>query len=199
MAIVQASYLTFALVVYKWCGKWVTNPSLGSAGPTMKKVAYGIGMCLLFPLFFLLCSEETTRRWKLIVYPRSHWPRRLRLPVPPRRRKIRLRAPAPQQPSSAEELAHPLGYLALLHHFSGIYSLHPRRSNPNLQLSYCADRVHLFRAASDLSARVAVAARPCGLEEREYGEEGGVGWTLGVDCGGNFHVCGRDLWSCGEY
>jgi hypothetical protein len=47
MTIVQASYLTFALVVYKWCGKWVSNPSLGSAGPTLKKVAYGIGMCLL--------------------------------------------------------------------------------------------------------------------------------------------------------
>ncbi|ORY13895.1 transmembrane amino acid transporter protein-domain-containing protein [Clohesyomyces aquaticus] len=44
MAIVQASYLTFSLVVYKWCGKWVTNPSLGSAGPTVKKVAYGIGL-----------------------------------------------------------------------------------------------------------------------------------------------------------
>lgn len=43
MALVQASYLTFSLVVYKWCGKWVTNPSLGSAGPTVKKVAYGIG------------------------------------------------------------------------------------------------------------------------------------------------------------
>ncbi|KAF2708097.1 amino acid transporter [Pleomassaria siparia CBS 279.74] len=37
MAVVQASYLTFALIVYRWCGKWVSNPSLGSAGPTMKK------------------------------------------------------------------------------------------------------------------------------------------------------------------
>ncbi|KAF2110970.1 transmembrane amino acid transporter [Lophiotrema nucula] len=44
MGLVQASYLTFALVVYRWCGKWVTNPSLGSAGPTVKKVAYGIGL-----------------------------------------------------------------------------------------------------------------------------------------------------------
>jgi hypothetical protein len=43
MGIVQASYLTFSLVVYKWCGKWVTNPSLGSAGRTVKKVSYGIG------------------------------------------------------------------------------------------------------------------------------------------------------------
>ncbi|CAO2649817.1 Nn.00g011090.m01.CDS01 [Neocucurbitaria sp. VM-36] len=44
MALVQASYLTFALIVYKWCGKWVTDPSLGSAGPTLKKVSYGIGL-----------------------------------------------------------------------------------------------------------------------------------------------------------
>lgn len=29
MAIVQASYLTFSLVVYRWCGQWVANPSLG--------------------------------------------------------------------------------------------------------------------------------------------------------------------------
>ncbi|KAF2644565.1 hypothetical protein P280DRAFT_418589 [Massarina eburnea CBS 473.64] len=44
MALVQASYLTFSLVVYKWCGKWVSNPSLGSAGATAKKAAYGVGL-----------------------------------------------------------------------------------------------------------------------------------------------------------
>jgi hypothetical protein len=44
MGLVQASYLTFGLVVYRWCGQWVANPSLGSAGPTMKKVAFGIGL-----------------------------------------------------------------------------------------------------------------------------------------------------------
>ncbi|KAF4493548.1 neutral amino acid permease, partial [Fusarium agapanthi] len=44
MGIVTASYLTFSLVVYKYCGQWVASPSLGSAGPTIKKVAYGIGL-----------------------------------------------------------------------------------------------------------------------------------------------------------
>lgn len=44
MAIVQSAYLSFALVVYKWCGQWVASPSLGSAGPTIKKVSYGIGL-----------------------------------------------------------------------------------------------------------------------------------------------------------
>ncbi|CAM1506477.1 Fc.00g061180.m01.CDS01 [Cosmosporella sp. VM-42] len=44
MSIVGASYLSFSLVVYRWCGKWVASPSLGSAGGTIKKVAYGIGL-----------------------------------------------------------------------------------------------------------------------------------------------------------
>ncbi|KAF2029487.1 hypothetical protein EK21DRAFT_101107 [Setomelanomma holmii] len=44
MAIVQSSYLTFSFVVYKYCGKWVTDPSLGSAGSTLKKASYGVGL-----------------------------------------------------------------------------------------------------------------------------------------------------------
>ncbi|RFU30445.1 hypothetical protein B7463_g5917, partial [Scytalidium lignicola] len=44
MAIVNAAYLSFSLVVYKWCGQWVANPSLGSAGQTVKMVAYGVGL-----------------------------------------------------------------------------------------------------------------------------------------------------------
>jgi hypothetical protein len=44
MGFVTASYLSFSLVVYRWCGQWVASPSLGSAGPTVKKVAYGIGI-----------------------------------------------------------------------------------------------------------------------------------------------------------
>jgi hypothetical protein len=44
MVLVTASYLTFATIVYRWCGAWVASPSLGSAGPTIKKVAFGIGL-----------------------------------------------------------------------------------------------------------------------------------------------------------
>ncbi|KAK8114801.1 transmembrane amino acid transporter protein-domain-containing protein [Apiospora kogelbergensis] len=44
MGIVTAAYLSFSLVVYRWCGKWVASPSLGSAGDTVKKVAYGVGI-----------------------------------------------------------------------------------------------------------------------------------------------------------
>lgn len=44
MGLVTAAYLSFSLVVYKWCGKWVASPSLGSAGPAVKKIAYGVGI-----------------------------------------------------------------------------------------------------------------------------------------------------------
>ncbi|KAI1875600.1 uncharacterized protein JN550_001886 [Neoarthrinium moseri] len=44
MSLVLAMYLSFSLVVYRWCGGWVTNPSLGSAGGTIKKVSYGIAL-----------------------------------------------------------------------------------------------------------------------------------------------------------
>ncbi|CZT17242.1 related to neutral amino acid permease [Ramularia collo-cygni] len=44
MGIVTAAYLSLSLVVYRWAGKWVASPSLGSAGQTVKMVAYGIGL-----------------------------------------------------------------------------------------------------------------------------------------------------------
>lgn len=44
MGSVTAVYIAFSLVVYKWCGRYVASPSLGSAGPTLEKVAYGIGL-----------------------------------------------------------------------------------------------------------------------------------------------------------
>ncbi|CAI6274371.1 unnamed protein product [Periconia digitata] len=54
MGIVTAAYLSFSLVVYWYCGKWVASPSLGSAGPVIKKTAYGvglIGLCVSGALF----------------------------------------------------------------------------------------------------------------------------------------------------
>lgn len=44
MTFVTASYLTFSLVIYRWCGKWIASPSLGSAGETIKRIAYGIAL-----------------------------------------------------------------------------------------------------------------------------------------------------------
>lgn len=44
MAWVTASYLAFAITVYAYCGKWTASPALGSAGPNIKIVAYGIAI-----------------------------------------------------------------------------------------------------------------------------------------------------------
>ncbi|KAK5130907.1 hypothetical protein LTR08_001570 [Meristemomyces frigidus] len=44
MSIVTGAYLSFSLVVYRWCGQWVASPSLGSAGQTIKMIAYGVGL-----------------------------------------------------------------------------------------------------------------------------------------------------------
>ncbi|KAF7118491.1 hypothetical protein CNMCM5793_008017 [Aspergillus hiratsukae] len=44
MSFVTTSYLAFSLVIYAWCGKWIASPSLGTAGETVKRVAYGIAL-----------------------------------------------------------------------------------------------------------------------------------------------------------
>ncbi|KAI1867018.1 hypothetical protein JX265_007594 [Neoarthrinium moseri] len=42
--VVGAVYLSFSEVIYRWCGAWVASPSLGSAGPLLKKVAFGLAL-----------------------------------------------------------------------------------------------------------------------------------------------------------
>ncbi|KAK6087032.1 neutral amino acid transporter [Seiridium cupressi] len=37
-------YISFGVVVYKYCGQYVASPSLGSAGGTLEKIAYGISI-----------------------------------------------------------------------------------------------------------------------------------------------------------
>lgn len=43
-AVVITLYLTFSLVVYRWCGSWLATPAFGSAGPLFKKISYGIAL-----------------------------------------------------------------------------------------------------------------------------------------------------------
>ncbi|KAJ9092895.1 hypothetical protein QFC21_006607 [Naganishia friedmannii] len=43
-AVVTATYLTIGIVVYYFCGQYLANPALGSAGGTIKKIAYGVAL-----------------------------------------------------------------------------------------------------------------------------------------------------------
>lgn len=51
---VSLVYLVIGVVVYYYCGSYVASPALGSAGPLMKRVCYGIALpglvasCMLF-------------------------------------------------------------------------------------------------------------------------------------------------------
>lgn len=44
MGFLNACYLAFALVIYRYCGTWISSPALGSAGPLIKKLTYGIAL-----------------------------------------------------------------------------------------------------------------------------------------------------------
>lgn len=41
---VTCIYIIIATVVYYYCGSHVASPALGSAGPTIEKVSYGIAL-----------------------------------------------------------------------------------------------------------------------------------------------------------
>lgn len=59
-SVMTAIYVTLGIVVYYYCGSYVSSPALGSAGTTMKKVCYGIalpGLTVTMTLFIhVTCS-----------------------------------------------------------------------------------------------------------------------------------------------
>lgn len=57
-SVVTAFYLAIGIVVYYYCGSYVSSPALGSAGPTMKIVSYGFALpgLLVSTLLFIHVS-----------------------------------------------------------------------------------------------------------------------------------------------
>lgn len=43
-SLMTAVYIAIGVVVYYFCGSYVASPALGSAGPIMKKVCYGLAL-----------------------------------------------------------------------------------------------------------------------------------------------------------
>ncbi|RSL57158.1 hypothetical protein CEP54_008439 [Fusarium duplospermum] len=41
---VTATYIIIGIIVYYYCGSYVASPALGSAGPVVKKIAYGLAL-----------------------------------------------------------------------------------------------------------------------------------------------------------
>jgi hypothetical protein len=42
--LVVAMYLSFSLVIYRWCGVYLATPAFGSAGTLFKKISYGVAL-----------------------------------------------------------------------------------------------------------------------------------------------------------
>jgi amino acid permease len=59
-SIVTIIYVTVGVVVYYYCGSYVASPALGSAGPLIKKVAYGIALPGLMMSAILLSHVSMT-------------------------------------------------------------------------------------------------------------------------------------------
>jgi hypothetical protein len=66
MGLLGACYLTFSLVVYRYCGVWIASPALGSAGPLIKKISYGIALPGLW-ISATLC-QHVSRTSRSIVF-----------------------------------------------------------------------------------------------------------------------------------
>jgi amino acid transporter len=43
-SVVTCFYLAIGIVIYYYCGSYVSSPALGSAGPLVKKVSYGFAL-----------------------------------------------------------------------------------------------------------------------------------------------------------
>lgn len=59
--VVTITFLVVSVVVYYYCGSYVTSPALGSAGSTIKKVSYGIAIPGLFVSGVLLAHVSRPR------------------------------------------------------------------------------------------------------------------------------------------
>lgn len=53
-----ALYVAAAIVIYYYVGDDVASPALGSAGPIMKKVAYGIAIPTVCSQFLIFCRSS---------------------------------------------------------------------------------------------------------------------------------------------
>lgn len=89
MGFLNACYLAFALVIYRYCGSelwaspccpscnnvifvaWISSPALGSAGPLIKKLTYGIALPGL--IMSSTVNQHVSRPHSLPPRKDNHW------------------------------------------------------------------------------------------------------------------------------
>jgi amino acid transporter len=60
-SVVTCFYIAIGIVIYYYCGSYVSSPALGSAGPIVKKVSYGFALpgLIVSTLLFVHVSTQT--------------------------------------------------------------------------------------------------------------------------------------------
>lgn len=191
MFIMNACYLTFSLVVYRWCGQWVASPSLGSAGPTLKKVSYGIALFgLLVTGCLYVCSVPTG----IMIPAAPCFGSNIYSLTGPRLREIHLR-PHPQKLEALTgEHASTLGNMDGLHRYTVDYRVPDSLGRAHLQLHPGSRGEPWVRAHCPGSAGLDLVVRPRGLANRIPDEGGRVLPALAHGADRLLHVCWRNLW-----
>ena len=74
-SVVTGFYIAIGIVIYYYCGSYVSSPALGSAGTTVKIVSYGFALpgLIVSTLLFVHVSYIRTRRVAvdILTIPRS--------------------------------------------------------------------------------------------------------------------------------
>lgn len=166
MTIVTTSYLAFTTVIYKWCGKWIANPSLGVRFPKCRRRRS------LTDILYTECRTNHQDDCIRSRYPRSDREWMYLLPCMlisiccemlltvihiPGLFKVYLRANSARLETSPKEHSHPLGHLAWISRLCIHLRIHLRRSHPHLQLHPFAHRRGLLRSIGHDPSGMALA------------------------------------------
>jgi hypothetical protein len=126
--VVTCFYLAIGIVIYYYCGSYVSSPALGSAGPVVKKVSYGFALpgLIVSTLLFVhvsLCPIRPQEKFHQPEYLFSHFSDHW---------QIHLRPHAPWLPPFDRQHRQALGYLARMHLRRHSDRLHYRQRNSGL-------------------------------------------------------------------
>lgn len=61
LSVVTGIYIIIGVVLYYFCGSYVASPALGSAGPLLKRIAYGLALPGLLVTTILVVHVSWTR------------------------------------------------------------------------------------------------------------------------------------------
>jgi hypothetical protein len=130
--VVTLVYTIVGVVVYTFCGQYVANPALGSAGPLLKRVAYGLALPALFAtvcvrLYSLFCQAALVTKPADIPFAGPS-------DLLAHERQVHLCPPLPRQGCPHRQFGQALGRLAFV-----LRRLHP------FLLRHCLGRPRLRR------------------------------------------------------